>query len=145
MTTVKNSIQVVDLCEYDAIEVLNMDGKDTAAEDDEKAIDELFQSACASSGPQSVTLKTMMELPVLRRVELRSGRSGLRMNQAINREAIAAQAVGQVELVSCCHCAKGMGHFVNCVRVKIDDGYLLSGSCAACHANGSGSRCSFRG
>ena len=145
MATVKNSIQVVDLCEYDAIEVLDMDGKGTVAEEDEKAIDELFQSACASPGPQSTTLKTMIELPVLRRVELRSGCSGLRMNRVINREAVAAQAVGQVETTSCCHCAKGMGRFVNCVRVKIDDEYLLLGSCAACHANGSGSRCSFRG
>lgn len=145
MTPVKNSIQVVDLCEYDAIEVLNMDGEEAAAEDDEKAVDELFHSACAYSGIQSATLKTMMELPVLRRVELRSGRSGLRMSRAINREAVAAQAVGQVELVGCCNCAKGLGCFVNCVRVKIDDEYLLSGSCAACHANGSGLRCSFRG
>jgi len=107
--------------------------------------DPLLVAARTFPGHVSRPAETLIGLTVQRQVELRSGISQPNLSRIANREAILAQAVGDEEGTPCIHCGKGEGVFTSCVRVCIeDDLHLLKGSCASCHANSLGSRCSLR-
>ena len=69
----------------------------------------------------------------------RPGRN-IRLNRDANIEANLAQIIGQVNIPECAHCARRNGVFVLCVSAAGQ----LSGSCANCHYNNEGVRCSLR-
>src|SRR3954454_19341867 len=62
------------------------------------------------------------------------------MGRVVNREALLAQTHGVPATTTCNHCVKGEGPFTVCVVVP---GHL-NGSCAGCHYNSSGVRCSLQ-
>jgi hypothetical protein len=64
----------------------------------------------------------------------------LELQRSSNREAYLAQCVGAVQTAPCKSCLKGQGPWKGCVVVAD----FLKGSCANCHYNGEGQRCSFR-
>jgi hypothetical protein len=145
---VENSVQVDAAVEGDTVDegTGNSVGETGSEEDsgDKEPEDGLFQLACDHSERRSGPLRAMMDLPVQRTVELRTGLSTPNMDRMANREAIVAQAVGDVERRSCKHCSKGEGLFTSCVRVKLNGSCILKGSCGGCHANSCGARCSLR-
>jgi hypothetical protein len=106
--------------------------------------DPLWEAARSHPGRISGPASIMMGMTVERGVQLRAGYAVPNLARTANREAVLAQAVGQVEEKPCHHCSKGEGVFATCVRVRKEDELLLKGSCAACHANSTGSRCSLR-
>src|SRR3981081_3291993 len=63
-----------------------------------------------------------------------------RLNRDANIEANLAQITGQVNVPECTHYARRNGVFVLCVSAAGQ----LSGSCANCHYNNEGVRCSLR-
>jgi hypothetical protein len=69
----------------------------------------------------------------------RPGRNA-RLNRDANIEANLAQITGQVNVPECAHCARKNGVFALCVSAASQ----LSGSCANCHYNNEGVRCSLR-
>lgn len=78
---------------------------------------------------------------VLTRDGCRPGRQAIKIkDRSSNRESYLAQCVGEVALEPCKHCKKGSGPYLLCVTVP---GYLWE-SCANCHYNNEGVRCSFR-
>lgn len=81
----------------------------------------------------------LVELPRLREPETRPGRQ-VRLHRDANVEAILAQFAGQVNDPECAHCVQGSGVWASCVSVP----GCLVGSCANCHYNNEGSRCSLR-
>jgi hypothetical protein len=80
-----------------------------------------------------------MALPRLREPETRPGRE-THLYRDANIEAVLAQSTGQINDPECAHCAQGSGVWASCVSVP---GSSL-GSCANCHYNNEGNRCSLR-
>lgn len=105
---------------------------------------DLYRTACEMPGHVSGAFKKMRDMPIRRNVELRSEHSKLNLQRPSNRDAVLAQAVGEEEPRACNHCMKEEGAFRTCVTVKDEWGLLLQGSCASCHVNSAGNRCSFR-
>jgi hypothetical protein len=65
-----------------------------------------------------------------------------------NWEALLAYMVGDVDVVACDRCRKGLGPFLECVlvpRFHADGSMFLGGSCASCHYGGHGKECSSYG
>jgi len=98
-------------------------------------------TALAEKVPEKLTeeLVALIRMPWVREPVLNEGRQ-LRLDRAVNREALLAQTRGVRLHVPCSHCKKGQGPFTVCAAVP---GHL-NGSCASCHYNNSGSRCSLR-
>jgi len=89
--------------------------------------------------PSDVTAR-LAALSAVRVAELRPGRS-TNMDRPANVEAAFAQVVGQLPAGGQCrHCVGGHGPWRVCVVV----GGCFGGSCANCHYNSEGQRCSFR-
>ena len=65
----------------------------------------------------------------------------LRLDRMTNYEAALAQIVGTVNSRPCGNCSKGNGPFVLCVSRP----GVFNESCANCHYNSLGKRCSLRG
>src|SRR5277367_2748438 len=84
-------------------------------------------------------MTALAALPAARNPTTRPGRN-TRLTRDANIEANLAQITGQVNLPECRHCAQQNGVFVLCVSVVGQ----LSGSCANCHYNNEGWRCSLR-
>lgn len=78
-------------------------------------------------------------LPLVRNPELRPNRV-LRLSCNANVESNLAQFTGQVNNPECSHCSRKNGVFSSCVSVTGQ----LNGSCANCHYNNEGIRCSLR-
>jgi hypothetical protein len=89
----------------------------------------------------SRALKQLVAMPPLREPTLRSPSAKINLDRPVNREAVAAQLVGKVNPTPCSSCKKNDGPFTLCVSVE---GFLKD-SCANCHFNSSGARCSLRG
>jgi hypothetical protein len=111
-----------------------------------KIQDPLLNEACKFDASETVSAQAskLMHMPPKRTVELRTGIAKPVLSRIANREAVLAQAVGEVEISPCNHCKVGVGVFTDCVRVQDGDKHFLRGSCASCHANSLGKRCSFR-
>jgi hypothetical protein len=73
----------------------------------------------------------------LRNPQCREGRNTI-LTRSSNMEAHLAQAVGTINNPECSHCARGSGPWETCVSVN----QHLSQSCANCHYNNEGRRCS---
>ena len=84
-------------------------------------------------------MTALAALPPARNPTTRPGRN-TRLNRDANIEANLAQITGQVNVPECTHCARKYGVFALCVSAA---GHL-SGSCANCHYNNEGVRCSLR-
>lgn len=84
-------------------------------------------------------MDSLHALPALRDALLRENRV-LNLSRPSNVEANLAQRVGAVNPTDCTHCARGLGPFLLCVSV-VD---YFGGSCAGCHYNNEGTRCSLR-
>jgi hypothetical protein len=84
-------------------------------------------------------MTALAALPAARNPTTRPGRN-TRLTRDANIEANLAQITGQVNLPESRHCARRNGVFVLCVSVVGQ----LSGSCANCHYNNEGWRCSLR-
>ena len=84
-------------------------------------------------------MTALAALPPARNPTTRPGRN-TRLNRDANIEANLAQITGQVNVPECAHCARENGVFALCVSAP---GHL-SGSCANCHYNNEGVRCSLR-
>ncbi|DAA73952.1 TPA_exp: Uncharacterized protein A8136_3938 [Trichophyton benhamiae CBS 112371] len=78
----------------------------------------------------------------VRELELRHYVEAINLNlaRAINRESIIMQLRGHPASAACEHCNKGAGPFIECIVMKD----TFSGSCANCHFNDLGTRCSLR-
>jgi Protein of unknown function (DUF3716) len=79
------------------------------------------------------------QMRAARRADARTSKT-LDLQRSSNREAYLAQCVGAVKTAPCKSCLKGQGPWQGCVVVA---GFLKE-SCANCHYNGEGKRCSFR-
>jgi hypothetical protein len=84
-------------------------------------------------------MTALAALPPARNPTTRPGRNA-RLNRDANIEANLAQITGQVNVPECTHCAQRNGVFALCVSASGQ----LSGSCANCHYNNEGVRCSLR-
>jgi len=84
-------------------------------------------------------MTALAALPPARNPTTRPGRNA-RLNRDANIEANLAQITGQVNVLECAHCARKNGVFALCVSAAGQ----LSGSCANCHYNNEGVRCSLR-
>ena len=84
-------------------------------------------------------MTTLAALAPARNPTTRPGRN-TRLNRDANIEANLAQITGQVNVPECAHCARRNGVFALCVSAAGQ----LSGSCANCHYNNEGVRCSLR-
>jgi hypothetical protein len=84
-------------------------------------------------------MTALAALPPARNPTTRPGRN-VRLNRDANIEANLAQITGQVNVPECAHCARRNGVFALCVSAPDQ----LSGSCANCHYNNEGVRCSLR-
>jgi hypothetical protein len=82
-------------------------------------------------------MTALAALPPARNPTTRPGRNTC-LNRDANIEANLAQIMGQVNVPECTHCARRNGVFALCVSAL---GHL-SGSCANCHYNNEGVRCS---
>lgn len=92
------------------------------------------------SEKSSALVKTLTEQPCLREPRLREG-VVIKWHLLANREAVLVQGRGLLTEAPCNHCRDGHGPFVDCVVLPGQ----LGGSCASCHYNKCGARCSFRG
>jgi hypothetical protein len=93
-----------------------------------------------SSKPASRAFARLLALPAFRVPAQHPGSSAINLDTPGNRDAYLAQAVGSVASPACSHCTKSNGAWVGCVVVP---GYFL-GSCANCHYNNEGPRCTLR-
>jgi hypothetical protein len=84
-------------------------------------------------------MAALAALPPVRNPTTRPGRN-TRLNWDANIEANLAQITGQVNILECAHYAWKNGVFALCVSAPGQ----LSGSCANCHYNNEGVRCSLR-
>jgi hypothetical protein len=84
-------------------------------------------------------MTALAAMPPARNPTTRPSRNA-RLNRDANIEANLAQITGQVNVLECAHCARKNGVFALCVSAP---GHL-SGSCANCHYNNEGVRCSLR-
>lgn len=100
---------------------------------------ELTTTAETLPDKPSGVLTALMEKPWVREPALREGRE-LNVARVVNHEALLAQTRGVFPPDPCAHCQQGGGPFLDCVVVP----GALNGSCAGCHYNSSGSRCSLR-
>jgi hypothetical protein len=118
------------------------DGGDDDDDDDDDVEELLGWAALAKELPADSTaaMRALAAMETQRRVELRSRNGTLNLRRKINREAVLAQAVGEVNQRACSSCSEGYGPFTVCVVVP---GHM-SGSCANCHYNSSGTRCNLR-
>jgi hypothetical protein len=89
----------------------------------------------------SNVLCELVEMAIRREPVLRPEASEINWARVVNKEAVAAQVAGEVNEFPCRHCDRGNGPFTECVSVY----GFLNGSCANCHYNSSGRRCSLRG
>jgi hypothetical protein len=92
-----------------------------------------------TSKKASRAITAFSQMHAVRRADARTSKT-LELQRSSNREAYLAQCVGAVQTASCKSCSKGHGPWKGCVVVA---GYLKE-SCANCHYNGEGQRCSFR-
>jgi hypothetical protein len=67
---------------------------------------------------------------------------GFHLDLVSNAEAWVAQHVGKEADAPCINCGNGNGPFLGRACIVVDD--HLIGSCAGCHYNSGGHRCSFR-
>lgn len=74
----------------------------------------------------------------VRNPQAREGRTA-NLNRSSNLEAYLGQLTGTINTVPCSHCEKEAGPWVLCISVE---GFFY-GSCANCHYNNEGVRCSF--
>lgn len=82
-------------------------------------------------------LVSLIKMPWTRNPVLTKG-GNVNLYSQVNCEAYLAQGCGVPSPTPCFHCKKGGGPFSVCIVVP---GYL-NGSCAGCHYNGNGGRCS---
>ncbi len=75
----------------------------------------------------------------VRNPRTREGRTPKIHSRSANMEAYIGQIVGNVNRPQCSHCTNGSGVWASCITVE---GYF-NGSCANCHYNNEGVRCSF--
>jgi hypothetical protein len=111
-----------------------------AAEEEEE--EEEYHPAEAlppASKKASGAIMAFSQMRAARHADPRTSKT-LELQRSSNREAYLAQCVGAVQIASCKSCSKGHGPWKGCVVVA---GYLKE-SCANCHYNGEGQRCSFR-
>lgn len=87
----------------------------------------------------TATMNAMQGFVLVREATPREGRR-VNTDRAANFEALLVQRVGEQQAPACSHCRSGYGPWTLCVTSN----GLLSGSCANCHYNSEGSRCSFR-
>lgn len=106
--------------------------------------DQLLRDAVYSIVKDSGAITKLKTLTTVRKVVLRAGIKALNLTRNPNREAVIAQAVGSTVQARCSHCSRGEGAFTECVQATVDGELLLQGSCASCHANSTGTRCSLR-
>lgn len=92
-------------------------------------------------------MTALAALPPVRNPTNRDGRitrltrsSNPRRIRTANIEANLAQITGRVNVPECAQCTQGSGVFALCVSVPSQ----LRGSCANCHYNDKGARCSLR-
>lgn len=88
----------------------------------------------------TAAMTALAPLPPARNSCERTGRTPKIAARAANMEAFLGQIVGVVNGTQCKHCKNGSGVWVLCVSVE---GYF-HGSCANCHYNNEGVRCSLR-
>lgn len=89
-------------------------------------------------------------LPRQRCIDFRANAEGKPVLKSVkegsNNAAAWAQTRGFQVSHACSTCAAGNGPFVSCVVLKnLDCQHFFDGSCANCHFNKQGSKCSFRG
>ncbi len=84
-------------------------------------------------------MTALAALPPARNPVTRPGRT-VRLTRDANIEANLAQITGQVNDPACSHCARNFGVFAACVS----SAGQLNESCANCHYNNEGVRCSLR-
>ncbi|OBT40133.1 hypothetical protein VE00_09949 [Pseudogymnoascus sp. WSF 3629] len=89
----------------------------------------------------SGVVTALAALPIVRDVFVKNT-SSFTLARPANAEAWVAQHVGKEASSLCDHCGKGSGPFGGLPCVVVDD--HLGGSCASCHYNSSGRRCSFQ-
>ena len=80
------------------------------------------------------------EMEINRCLEFRKKDCKGKYKRPSNIEALCAYQVGEVNEPPCTHCERGIGIYQQCVSVKD----FLNGSCANCHYNSEGTRCSLR-
>jgi hypothetical protein len=85
-------------------------------------------------------MTALADMPLVRNAPIRQGRT-LNLARSSNMEAYLGQLTGQENATPCMHCGqKSAGIWTRCVSVE---GFFL-GSCANCHYNNEGVRCSLR-
>lgn len=73
------------------------------------------------------------------------GRPALKNVKESSRNAAAWVQTRREQASNLCkHCVAGKGPFASCVTLKMGDQQFSEGSCANCHFNKNGARCSFR-
>ncbi|KAF8460687.1 hypothetical protein BDZ91DRAFT_798766 [Kalaharituber pfeilii] len=87
------------------------------------------------------SVECLIKMPRIRGIQMRSGRK-IRYKPIQNLEAAIAQTRGVLHTgeKACLPCRRILGPFAQCVRVP---GQFME-SCASCHYNAMGARCSFR-
>lgn len=88
----------------------------------------------------STQAQRLLQLEPIREPVRRKASFEVNLDRMPNLESALAQIVGRVNRTPCDSCSRGSGPFGLCVSV---DG-MLRGSCANCHYNSLGRRCSFR-
>lgn len=117
-------------------------GTTVEAEDREEEV-EIHHPASAlppTDAKSSAVFVALAALPALRQPETRLAQKAINNERMGNREAILAQACGNVVPSACSLCSKRNGPWTECV---VATGFL-GGSCANCHYNSGGSKCSLR-
>jgi hypothetical protein len=97
------------------------------------------QALPPTSNKTTGAITAFSQMRAARRADARTSKA-LELQRSSNREAYLAQCVGAVQTAPCKPCLKGQGPWKGCVVVT----GFLKGSCANCHYNGEGRRCSFR-
>ncbi|KXX74932.1 hypothetical protein MMYC01_207828 [Madurella mycetomatis] len=90
-------------------------------------------------------ITAMLQLPLLRDIEMNLDQHNhsrvLNWDRPTNREAALMQVTGwDPDISECVSCQGNTGPFLNCIVSDI----CGNGSCANCHYNSEGKRCSFR-
>lgn len=97
------------------------------------------QALPPSTTTPSAAFTALAAMPPLRVANLRRERA-MDLGRTSNREAFLGQCVGVASATPCGHCARSLGPWDSCVVVAGQFG----GSCANCHFNNEGRRCSLR-
>ncbi|KAK4201827.1 hypothetical protein QBC40DRAFT_222739 [Triangularia verruculosa] len=64
----------------------------------------------------------------------------INFRRVVNCEAALIQTRGNVAKTPCLHCSRGLSPFTDCVKIE----GIARDSCAGCHFNASGTRCTLR-